>query len=75
MFIPSIIHHVENALLTDHLCNSLLALIGFSSPAVVFPALCTLVVSEDGDYQRLKFLGDNILKMLTFITLMVDHQT
>ena len=75
MFIPSIMHHVENALLTDHLCNGLLAPIGFSSPAVVFPALCTPVASEDGDYQRLEFLGDSILKMLTSIALMADHQT
>jgi len=75
MYIPSIMHHVENALLTDHLCNGLLAPIRFSSPAVVFPALCTPAAREDGDYQRLEFLGDSILKMLTSTALMADHQT
>ena len=75
MFIPSIMHHVENALLTDHLCNGILAPIGFSSPTAVFPALCTPLAQEDGDYQRLEFLGDSILKMLTSLALMGDHQT
>lgn len=75
MFIPSIMHHVENALLTDHLCNGLLAPIMFTSPAVVFPALCTPAASEGRDYQRLEFLGDSILKMLTSVALMADHQT
>ena len=75
MFIPSIMHHVENALLTDHLCNGLLAPIMFTSPAVVFSALCTPVASEGRDYQRLEFLGDSILKMLTSVGLMADHQT
>ena len=75
MFIPLIMHHVENALLADHLCNGFLAPIRFSSPAIVFPALCTPAASEDGDYQRLEFLGDRILKTLTSIALMADHRT
>ena len=75
MYIPSIMHHVENALLTDHLRNGLLAPIRFSSQAVVFPAICAPAAGEDGDYQRLEFLGDSILKMLTSTTLMADHQT
>ena len=41
MFILLIMHHVENALLADHLCNGVLAPIRFSSPAIIFPALCT----------------------------------
>ena len=75
MCIPSIMHHVENALLTDHLCKGLLAPIRLSRPAVIFPALCTPAASEDGDYQRLEFLGDSILKILTSTALMADHQT
>ena len=74
MFIPSIMHHVENALLTDHLCNRFLAPIEFSSPAIIFPALCAPAANEDGDYQRLEFLGDSILKMLTSTALVADHQ-
>ena len=75
VLIPSIMHHVENVLLADHLCNGLLAPVRFSSPAVVFPALCTPAASEGRDYQRLEFLGDSILKMLTSVGLMADHQT
>ncbi len=74
-YIPSIMHHVENALLTDHLLNGLLAPIRFSRQAAVFPAICAPAAREDGDYQRLEFLGDSILKMLTSTTLMADHQT
>jgi len=75
MYVPSIMHHVENALLTDHLQNGVLAPIRFSDQAVVFPAICAPAAREDGDYQRLEFLGDSILKMLTSTTLMADHQT
>lgn len=50
MFIPLIMHHMENTLLVDHLCNGLLTPIRFSSPAIIFPALYTPATSEDGDY-------------------------
>ena len=73
MFIPSIMHHVENADLTDHLCNGLLVLINFFNSTVVLLALCTLAVREEEDYQRLELLDDSILKMLTFTALMADH--
>ena len=74
-YIPSIMHHVENALLTDHLQNGVLAPVDFSGPASVFPAICASAARENGDYQRLEFLGDSILKMLTSTSLMADHQT
>ena len=75
MYIPAIMHHVENALSINHLCRGLLAPVRFSSPAVIFPAICAPAAREDDDYQRLEFLGDSILKMLTSIALMADHQT
>lgn len=74
MYIPAIMHHVENALSVTHLCNGLLAPVRFSSPAVIFPAICAPAAREDSDYQRLEFLGDSILKTLTSIALMADHQ-
>ena len=74
-YLPSIMHHVENALLTDHLRGGILAPIGFSGQNAVFSAICAPAAREDGDYQRLEFLGDSILKMLTSTTLMADHQT
>ena len=74
MFILSIMHHMENTLLTDHLWNRLLAPIEFSSPVVVFPALCAPAASEDGGYQRLEFLSNSILKILTSTALMANHQ-
>jgi hypothetical protein len=48
---------------------------GVSSPAVFFLAICTPAAIEDGNYQRLEFLGDSILKILTSTALMADHQT
>lgn len=75
MYISSIMHHVENALSTDHLRNGILAPIGLSGQNAVFSATCGLAAREYDDYQRLEFLGDSILKMLTSTTLMADHQT
>lgn len=74
IFISSIMHHVENILLTDHLCNNLLASTEFSGPALHFPALCISAVNDDGDYQRLEFLGDSIVEVLISIALMADYQ-
>ena len=73
IFIPSIMHHVEKALLADHLCNDLLTPTEFSGPALNFPTLYIPAANEDEDYQRLKFLDDSILKMLISIALMADH--
>ena len=73
-YISSIMHHMKNALLTDHLLNDLLAPITFSRQGSVFSVTCASAVREDGDYQRLEFLDDSILKMLTSTTLMADHQ-
>lgn len=75
MYIPSIIHYVENALFTDHLHNNVLASIRFSGQAVVFPVIYSPAVREDGDYQRLEFLGDSILKMLSSTILITNYQT
>lgn len=75
MYIPSIMHHVENTLLTDHLRNGVLPPIGFSSQTAIFSAVCAPAAREDNNYQRLEFLGDSILKMLTSTTLTADHQT
>ena len=75
MYISSIMHHVKNTLLTDHLRNDVLTPIEFSDQAAVFSVMCASVVREDDNYRRLKFLGDSVLKMLTSTTLMADHQT
>lgn len=73
MFVPLIMHHLENALLIDHLCNGLLAPIRFASLAVVYPTLCTPAASEDGGYRLLEFLGDTVFEMLTSTELRADH--
>lgn len=75
IYIPSIMHYVENALLTDHLRNGILTLIGFSGQSALFSAIYGPAAREDNDYQRLEFLGDSILKMLISTTLIADHQT
>ena len=72
-FIPSILHHVENALLTEQLCNGILAPADMSNGSDVLAAISAPVAQEVNNYQRLEFIGDSILKMLTAIALMADH--
>ena len=74
-YIPSIMHHVEKTLLTERMCTSILAPLEFSGPTVVLPAICCPAAREHCNYQRLEFFGDSILKLLTSLALMADHQT
>ena len=73
LYIPSIMHHVENALITDHICRNLLASIGFQDRHLVTTAITAPVARESYDYQQLEFLGDCCLKLYTSINLMVLH--
>lgn len=73
MYVPSIMHHVENILLTEHLRKGVLAPVGFSNYEILFPAIYTPAAAENNDYQRLEFLGDSVLKILISTTLMADY--
>ena len=73
LYIPSVMHHVENALITDHLCKNLLLPIGFQDYYLVTKAITAPAACESYDYQQLEFLGDCCLKLYTSINLMALH--
>ncbi len=73
MYIFSIMHHVKNALLTDYFRNDVLTSIKFFNQIIIFSIICISVARENDNYERLKFLNNNILKMLISTTLMTDH--
>lgn len=73
MYIPSIMHHIGNTLLVNHASQTLLAPLELTSRATVFRALCASAAREGFDYQRLEFLGDSILKILTSVAMISDH--
>jgi dsRNA-specific ribonuclease len=72
-YIPSIMHRIQNSLILEHLCNGLLAPIVPSNRTDIYSAVSSPMAREDDNYQRLEFLGDAILKLLTSITLMAEH--
>ena len=72
-FIPSIIHNIENTLITDHLCDNLLASVGFEDRHLVSTATTATAACEAYNYQGLEFLGDCCLKLFTSITVMSEH--
>lgn len=73
MFIPAIMHHIENILVTDHLCDGLLAPIQFEDRQLVCKATTATAAREVYNYQELEFLGDCCLKLFTSINIMSQH--
>ncbi|MCJ1246310.1 Dicer-like protein 2 [Trapelia coarctata] len=73
MFIPSIMHTVENTLVTDHLCDGLLAPVQFQDRQLVSTATTAAAACEAYNYQELEFLGDCCLKLFTSINIMSEH--
>ena len=73
MYIPSIMHHIEVALITEHLCNSLLSPVQFLDKHLVTIAITAPVAREVDNYQSLEFLGDSCLKLYTSINIMAKH--
>ncbi|KAI1376087.1 hypothetical protein F4677DRAFT_95475 [Hypoxylon crocopeplum] len=71
--IPSITHMIEIHLVVAELCNTLLKDIGFSDISLVTTAISASAAEEATNYQRLEFLGDTILKMLTTATVTANY--
>lgn len=67
LFIPSIIHEIEIALLAERLSRTVLADVKYDDLSLVTAALCASAAREKTDYQRLEFLGDSILKFNTAV--------
>lgn len=74
MFIPSLMHHIEIAMVADNLCHGLLSPIEFEKIDLVKTAITASVARDTTNYQRLEFLGDSVLKFLTALTLMTQHK-
>ncbi len=72
-FIPSIMHVLETHMVAKQLCTNLLSSIHFKDLASVVTAISASKARESTNYQRLEFIGDSVLKMLTSITLMAEH--
>ncbi|RYP03678.1 hypothetical protein DL765_010424 [Monosporascus sp. GIB2] len=66
--IPSIMHKIEVYLVADELCKTLLKELAFSDLSLVATAISSSAAREATDYQRLEFLGDTILKLLTTVS-------
>lgn len=73
MFIPSILHRIQVAMVVDHLCKGLLAPLQFKDRNLVTTAISASSANEGTDYQRLEFFGDSMLKYITSLTLIAGH--
>ncbi|RYP68014.1 hypothetical protein DL771_006937 [Monosporascus sp. 5C6A] len=66
--IPSIMHKIEVYLVVDELCKTVLKELAFSDLSLVATAISSSAAREATNYQRLEFLGDTILKLLTSVS-------
>ncbi|KAL2040995.1 hypothetical protein N7G274_006453 [Stereocaulon virgatum] len=73
MFIPSILHKIQVAMVVDHLCSTVLFPLHFTDRGLVHIAISAPSAQESGDYNRLEFLGDSYLKFFTSLTLVAEH--
>ena len=73
MFIPSILHRVQVALVVDHLCEGILSPVKIQDRALVSTAISASSADEDTDYQRLEFFGDSMLKYMTSLSLVAGR--
>ncbi|KAI8634193.1 RNase3 domain-containing protein [Xylariaceae sp. FL1651] len=71
--IPSIVHMLEIYLTAEELCSTILAEVAFSNISLVVTAISSRVAGESTDYERLEFLGDSILKILTTVSVTVQY--
>lgn len=73
LFVPSILHKVQVAVVVERLCNTVLSPLQFQDRSLVATAISASSAHEATDYQRLETLGDSILKIMTSLTLMTEH--
>ncbi|MCJ1280825.1 Dicer-like protein 2 [Xylographa opegraphella] len=73
MYIPCIMHHLESALTTEHLCDNLLSPVHFNNHHLVTTAITASSAREAYNYQSLEFMGDSCLKLYATINFMAMH--
>ena len=62
-FVPSVVHVVESALVATACCESLLHPFGISDGQLIVEALTAPLAQHHGNYERLEFFGDTLLKL------------
>ena len=76
VFLPSILHQIETSRVVQHLNATVLGPVQIQNLAIVLEAMCTPAARETaGDYNRLEYLGDSILKFCTELQLVAQHPT
>lgn len=73
LFIPSILHKVHVGMVHEQLCAEILSTLRLDNKTLMATAISASSAREPTDYQRLEFLGDNILKFFTSLTLMAAN--
>ena len=73
LFIPSIMHILEIHMVAEHLRTNLLSSVHFKDLSNVVTAISASKAVESTNYQRLEFIGDSVLKLLTSMTLLAEH--
>ncbi|GAB7322659.1 hypothetical protein MBLNU13_g03566t1 [Cladosporium sp. NU13] len=74
--LPSILHQIESSRVVQHLDATILRPDQTKNPTIVLEAISAPVAQEPaGDYNRLEYLGDSILKFCTELQLVAQHPT
>lgn len=73
LFLPGTIHRIGLSLIAADAERTLFSSVGFTSITRVVEALCASSAREDFNYQRLEFLGDSVLKLLTSANILDEH--
>ncbi|KAH6656778.1 hypothetical protein BKA67DRAFT_532030 [Truncatella angustata] len=71
--IPSIIHMIDIYLVTQELSETVLKELRFRDLSLLLAAISASSAREAENYQRLEFLGDVILKLLSTISVAVNY--
>jgi ERCC4-related helicase/dsRNA-specific ribonuclease len=76
VFLPSILHYLDTAFVARHLSTGILSKVGIDDASLVLEAVGAPVAKEQsGDYNRLEYLGDCILKFCTELQVVAQHPT
>lgn len=72
-YFPGILHYVEIAAVAQKLSNTVLAPVGLSNINQIMDAISTPGSNGKGDYERLEFWGDCLLKYFVSLHLFTRH--
>ncbi|KAF1988783.1 P-loop containing nucleoside triphosphate hydrolase protein [Aulographum hederae CBS 113979] len=75
MFLPSILHRFENALVANELRTTFLSSVDIPDVELIQTAITQPAADGSRNYERLEFIGDCVLKFCTCILLSIQHPT